>query len=177
MRRSLEGLRATRELSAAVFILVMLGVDVVLVAAACFLCRGWLERLLTVASATTGLLVVDLVTGARLQINTILGYSPVVGGRFAGIGNLGFAVLAAATLLAATLIVHLGGRSLVIVAGVSLLFASVAVVDGAPWFGSDVGGTLADGSPLSVQSREGGRYTGSTRIVIRPGGGVRVIHD
>ena len=38
-------------------------------------------------------LVVDVLTGGRLQINTVFGYSPLVAGRFAGLGNLAFAIV------------------------------------------------------------------------------------
>ena len=43
------------------------------------------------ASASVfGLLVVDMLLGAPLQLNTVFGYSPTVGGRFAGMGNLAY---------------------------------------------------------------------------------------
>ena len=37
------------------------------------------------------MLIGDIFTGGRLQIDTVFGYSPVVAGRFAGYGNLAFA--------------------------------------------------------------------------------------
>jgi hypothetical protein len=43
--------------------------------------------------------VVDVVTGANLQLDTVFGYSPVVAGRFAGLGNQAFALLAATAVL------------------------------------------------------------------------------
>ena len=91
-------------------------------------------------------LVVDVVTGGALQINTPLGYSPTVAGRFQGIGNLAFGLL-----VASSLVVALGparwtvrpwgdrvrARWLAWVAVVTVL------VTGLPRLGSDVGGTLA----------------------------------
>jgi hypothetical protein len=43
--------------------------------------------------------VVDVLTGAWLQLDTVFGYSPVVAGRFAGVGNQSFALLAATAVL------------------------------------------------------------------------------
>jgi hypothetical protein len=89
-----------------------------------------------VCACTAGVLVLDLLTGARLQMSSVAGYSPLVAGRFAGIGNVAFGVLAASVLLATAALT----RSLRAVAAV----AAVAVaVDGAPPWGSDVGGVLA----------------------------------
>ena len=41
------------------------------------------------------LFLVDVATGARLQMSSVLGYSPHTAGRYTGIGNTAFAVLAA----------------------------------------------------------------------------------
>jgi hypothetical protein len=107
-----------------------------------FLLRHPLDRLLAVSAFTVGVIAVDLVLGARLQIETVFGYSPIVAGRFAGIGNIAFAVLSAAGLLTGTLLVHRwGGRRGLVAAG--LLFAGIVILDGAPQLGSDVGGVIA----------------------------------
>lgn len=81
-------------------------------------------------------LVGDLLTGAGLQISSVAGYSPLVAGRFAGIGNVAFGVLAASVLLA-TAVLARRASAIVVVAVV------VVAVDGAPPWGSDVGGVLA----------------------------------
>ena len=49
--------------------------------------------------------VVDLVTGAHLEWNTVFGYSPTIGIRFVGEGNITFSQLAAAAVLFAGLLV------------------------------------------------------------------------
>lgn len=105
--------------------------------------RDPLMRLLVVVGATFVVLVVDLVVGAPLQLNTVFSYSPIVAGRFAGIGNIGFAILAATSLLTGALIVHARGDRAGPLAAVGALFALTVVVDGAPQFGSDVGGAIA----------------------------------
>ncbi len=89
-----------------------------------------------VCAFVAAVLLVDLVTGANLQIDSVGGYSPLVAGRFAGLGNVAFGVLAAAVLLATA---ALARRAAAIVA-VGVL---TVLVDGAPLWGSDVGGVLA----------------------------------
>ena len=63
--------------------------------------RRAVDPLLLALGAVLGLLVVDVVLGATLQLNTVFGYSPTVAGRFAGLGNLAFAQLAGSALLLA----------------------------------------------------------------------------
>ena len=48
--------------------------------------------------------LVDLVTGAHLEWNTVFGYSPTIGIRFVGQGNMTFSQLAAAAVLFAGLL-------------------------------------------------------------------------
>ena len=104
--------------------------------------RRPVDPLLAVLAVVLGLLLVDVVVGAPLQLNTVAGYSPTVAGRFAGFGNLAFAQLAAAGVLLAALLAHrIGGRRGALV-GIALL-AGIVVADGAPMWGSDVGGVLA----------------------------------
>jgi hypothetical protein len=109
-----------------------------------------------IAAATSLLLVGDLLTGATLQINTIFGYSPIVAGRFAGIGNQAFSVMSISALIAVTACWEMWFRKhpesskvgpLVVSAGV---FALLVLVDGAPNFGSDVGGVLASAPAYAV---------------------------
>ncbi|HEX2241024.1 MAG TPA: hypothetical protein VHJ82_07800 [Actinomycetota bacterium] len=125
------------------FPLALLAITGVLVVGASLAAARPLGRLLVLTSATTAALVVDLVFGSRLQLNTVFSYSPIVAGRFFGIGNIAFTVLAAAALLTGTLVVHRfkGSRGALI--GVAALFFVVTVIDGAPQFGADVGGVLA----------------------------------
>jgi len=88
-----------------------------------------------VCALVAAVLVVDLLTGAQLQMSSVAGYSPLVAGRFAGIGNVAFGVLAASVLLAAS-----AARRTTTLAVTGAL---VVAVDGAPAFGSDAGGVLA----------------------------------
>jgi hypothetical protein len=95
-----------------------------------------------VAGAVWSLLVVDLLTGAHLQLESPAGYSSLVAGRFAGIGNVAFGIYGACALLATTaLAAGRPRRATLLVVGATGLVA--VAVDGAPPWGSDVGGVLA----------------------------------
>ena len=103
-------------------------------AAVTLLGRGLLARAGLACGLVAGVLVVDLLTGGHLQLNSVAGYSPLVAGRFAGIGNVAFGVFEASVLLAAA---STRSPTLAALAGLAV------IVDGAPQWGSDVGGVLA----------------------------------
>jgi hypothetical protein len=126
-----------------VTVLLLLAVTGGLAALAFQLRRVPLGPPMAMAALTVAVLVVDLLTGGRLQINTLLGYSPVVAGRFQGIGNLAFALLAAGTLMTAAWIVLVRGIDRTTTIALGALFGGVLIANGAPPFGSDVGGILA----------------------------------
>lgn len=118
------------------------GGGLVLAATTTGLIRRPLSRVALLLGLLFGLLVLDVVTGWGLQLSAVFGYSPTVGGRYAGFGNLAFAQLATAAGLLAAIAAHrLGGRRGAW-AGMGVL-AGTVVVDGLPAWGSDVGGVLA----------------------------------
>ena len=63
------------------------------------------RALLVGLGSIVALHLVDLVTGAHLEWNTVFGYSPTIGIRFVGQGNMTFSQLAAAAVLFAGLLV------------------------------------------------------------------------
>ncbi|MCW2725621.1 MAG: hypothetical protein JWN35_2542 [Frankiales bacterium] len=129
--------------------------------------RGLLARAGIACGVTALILVADLVTGAHLQMSSVGGYSPLVAGRFAGIGNVAFGVLAASALLAAA-----STRS----ATVAALTAIVVVVDGAPLWGSDVGGVLALVPAYAVLVlRLAGRRVNLARLALATLAGMAVV--
>jgi len=83
----------------------------------------------------------DVLLGAPLQVNAVFGYSVAVAGRFAGIGNLAFALFGAATVLLAALSVQRWGDPAR--RGCLVLLASVVLLEGLPMLGADVGGVLS----------------------------------
>jgi hypothetical protein len=73
----------------------------------------------------------------------VFGYSPTVGGRFAGMGNLAFGQFAgAAFMLCGLLLRRIAPRRIALGVGFGVLVFSI-VIDGMPIWGSDVGGVLA----------------------------------
>ena len=104
--------------------------------------RGPLDPLIVALSGLVLAHVVDLLTGTHLEFNAVFGYSPTVGIRFSGLGNLAYAQLAAAaTILAGLLPWRLGHQRGVRIAIVMLAVVLVVIVS--PIWGEDFGGTLA----------------------------------
>jgi hypothetical protein len=110
-------------------------------------CRGFGRRhpadsLLIGLGAMMVLHLLDALSGARLEFNTVFGYTPTIGIRLAGLGNPGSAQLCAAALLFASLVAWRvgapGGRRI----AVAVLAVTVVVV-GAPFFGQDFGGAIS----------------------------------
>ncbi|MEQ4720253.1 hypothetical protein [Nonomuraea sp. B19D2] len=103
---------------------------------------------LTVVAAVTSLaLLIDVITGSKLQVNAVTGYEPVTGGRFYGFSNIAFAVYATGTILGLAGAAQwlLGrGMSRVMVVGVCGVYGAFAVfADGWPSWGADFGGVPA----------------------------------
>lgn len=105
--------------------------------------RGDLDGLLVGCAFPVAYLTVDALLGAPSVLNSVLGYSPTVAGRFAGFGNPAYSVYSAAALVVAVLLHRRvsGGRRGLVLAGAVLGVA--VVIDVAPMWGSDVGGILS----------------------------------
>ncbi|MGK5682317.1 hypothetical protein [Actinoplanes sp. URMC 104] len=85
---------------------------------------------------------VDLLTGARLQLNGVAGYSAVSGGRYAGVGSVGLGIFVAGLLvLAGTLAQWINRRWRPVV--MVLVGAVGVVMVGSPYLGADPVGAIA----------------------------------
>jgi len=93
------------------------------------------------AALTAAVVGVDAAFGGRLEIDAPFGNSPVVAGRFYGVGNIGSGLLAAGLVLACGLALDRWGRRVLTATGGAL--AGGVAVGAAPWFGADVGGVLS----------------------------------
>ncbi|HEY3671413.1 MAG TPA: hypothetical protein VGN51_10805 [Acidimicrobiia bacterium] len=89
--------------------------------------------------------VLDLLAGARLELNTVFGYSATVGIRVAGQGNITFSQLTAAVLLLGGLAVWRRPGRLTVYAVIAMLGFTLLVM-AAPPFGGDFGAAIA-GAP------------------------------
>lgn len=92
--------------------------------------------------------VVDALTGARFEFNAAYGYSPTVGIRYSGIGNMTFAVVSSAVVLLAGLLTARFGTRGRTAAVVSL--AATFVVFASPLWGQDFGSALALVPPFAL---------------------------
>ncbi|GGU94302.1 hypothetical protein GCM10010182_07910 [Actinomadura cremea] len=101
---------------------------------------------LVITAVTALVLALDVMTGSNLQLNTLMGYTALVAGRFYGFGNQAFALFAVAAILTAAWLTEFPLRRdrKAVALGVVAVIGVVAVaVDGLPAWGSDFGGVLA----------------------------------
>lgn len=137
--------------------------DALIVALA--LAGPWRRTLLgpgtAVAAVTACTVALDLVTGTQLQLYSLMGYSPLVGGRYYGLGNIAFSVFATSILLTGVgvgqWLLNQGrerGRpdrarpwAVCTVVGLGVL---AMTLDGLPLWGADFGGVIAIVPGLAV---------------------------
>ena len=95
-----------------------------------------------VAGAVAVAIALDVLTGARLQLDGITGYSALAGARYAGIGTVGLGMFIGSLLLAAAALAQRVARPWrpVVVTAVGSLGA---VIVGSPYFGADAAGAVA----------------------------------
>jgi len=114
------------------------------IAAVCMLATRRRPVLAVMAGLGTviALHLVDLVTGAHLEWNTVFGYSATIGIRFVGQGNMTFSQLTAAAVLFAGLLAWQVPTKRGVRIAVALLAVTVVVM-GAPFWGNDFGGAVS----------------------------------
>ncbi len=96
--------------------------------------------LLFIASGLTILLIVlDIVTGGRMIQSSILGYDPIIGARYYGIGNEYMGIAAGSVIIAACSLLERRKAGLRIIA---LLLGIVVIVIGYPGLGANMGGAI-----------------------------------
>ncbi len=105
--------------------------------------RNALVAMSRVLGLTVALMVGDLLTGSNLQNGGIFGSSPIFGARYFGLGNPAAALLLSATVLWASIHVHLSADRRDGLMRSAAVFAVVGIAAGLPGLGSDVGGLLS----------------------------------
>ncbi len=115
-----------------------------LIALACMLAtrRRPVDAALVGLGAIVVLHLVDLVTGAHLEWNTVFGYSPTIGIRFVGQGNMTFAQLTAAAVLFAGLLAWRVPTRRGVRVAIALLAVTVVVMV-VPFWGNDFGAAVS----------------------------------
>ncbi len=103
-----------------------------------------LSPLLLVCLVTSAAISLDIATGSYLQKASILGYDPIAGARFYGLGNEYMGVLIGSTLMGTAVIVNdceQRRRSMIILTCV--VYLVVILLVSAPQLGTNVGGLIA----------------------------------
>ncbi|MBB6173633.1 hypothetical protein HNR23_003693 [Nocardiopsis mwathae] len=126
--------------------------------------RGILGPMTVVAGITTAVLFIDMLTGANLQLNSPTGYTPIVAGRFYGLGNIAFATFATGMLMAVAGVAHYlirRGHRTAAVATAAVVGTATIFVIGWPGLGTDFGGVIAiiPGLAVTVLMISGRRVT------------------
>lgn len=113
-----------------------------------------------VAIATSLLLIVDVVLGAPLQQRSLLGYDPIAGSRYYGVGNEYMGVLIGSTLIGLALLLDGRGRNKgatedrrtkrTLFMWPSFVMAALALLFLHPRMGINVGGAITAGSGAVV---------------------------
>jgi hypothetical protein len=93
-----------------------------------------------VAAATVLAIAADLVTGSRGQLTSLIGYTPIEGGRFYGLSAVSFAILATYVVVLAGMLAGAMPRwSVTVIAAVAAVTVGLA---GAPTLGAKFGSIL-----------------------------------
>ncbi|GAA5192171.1 hypothetical protein GCM10023322_51140 [Rugosimonospora acidiphila] len=111
--------------------------------------RGALAPLGAVGGITAAIVGIDVLTGSRLQLNGVAGYSAVEGARYAGLGTIGLGLFIAGILLASGWLAQRMSRRWRPVA-VAALGAVGVVLVGSPYLGSEAAGAIALTSGVCV---------------------------
>jgi hypothetical protein len=101
-----------------------------------------LQPMAVVAAVDVVVVVADLLTGARLQLNGVAGYSALEGSRYAGVGGVGLGIVAAGALVLAGCLaggVRKPWRPVVVV----VIGGFAVVMVGSPFLGADPVGAIA----------------------------------
>ncbi|MEU4371614.1 hypothetical protein [Micromonospora chersina] len=102
-----------------------------------------------VAGLATLVVGVDVLTGSRLQLNGVVGYSALEGGRYAGLGTVGLGVFIAGSLLCGGWLAQRVRRAWRPAVMVAVGGAAVVIV-GSPYLGADSIGAIALTAGVSV---------------------------
>lgn len=104
----------------------------------------FLNYFILISLFTSLCIALDIFLGSPMQKNSILGYDPIVGARFYGIGNEYMGVLIGATIIGVTALINgLGQRRRLFILGAGVYFLVVLYLIAAPQKGTNVGGSIA----------------------------------
>lgn len=136
------------------------------------------DPFLLICVATATAIAVDLAAGSPLQKASVLGFDPIVGARFYGLGNEYMGVLIGSTLIGTTALVSAAEkRRGLAIAACGAAYLAILYLIGAPQLGTNVGGTIAAGSAFLVVFLLlcGVRFTWPMVLAVAAGVGLMVL--
>ena len=107
---------------------------------AVFIRKETIDSIIFLSGLMCLLLTMDIISGAGLIKMSFLGYDPIIGARYYGVGNEFMGILIGASMVFATAILD----RYKVNKGLSIsVFMIVTIAIGFPKFGANVGGTIA----------------------------------
>ncbi|MFZ5652158.1 MAG: hypothetical protein ACOY4I_15090 [Bacillota bacterium] len=102
------------------------------------------DSFLVIGLITMSALALDMLAGSPMQKVSVMGYDPVVGARFYGLGNEYMGVLIGSTLVGVSALISADQkRRALFVRASGALYLLIVYLIAAPQFGTNVGGTIA----------------------------------
>lgn len=112
--------------------------------------RG-VDPFLLICLTTAAAISIDLAAGSPLQKASVLGYDPIVGARFYGLGNEYMGVLIGSLIIGTTALISVAERRRgLYIAASGAVYIVVTFLIAAPQFGANIGGTIAAASAFLV---------------------------
>jgi len=97
-----------------------------------------------ISSATAIAIVFDLLAGSKLMQSSVLGYDPMAGARFYGIGNEYMGVLIGSAIMAGAGIIQIIGTQSLLIKPIAFFCAiTITFLISSPEYGANFGGTIA----------------------------------
>ena len=133
---------------------------------------------LVVGAVGAVVLLADVLTGSRLQLASVFGQNPTVGGRFYGFGNTSFAVYGAGVLVVVLAVASMRRVPRVVaVLGAAAVLVGALAVEAHPSLGADFGGPpgLLLGGLVVLAVAAGVRLTPGRALAALVGAGVLTV--
>lgn len=109
--------------------------------------RYGINPYMVISLLSSSLIAADIAVGSPLQKTSLLGYDPIVGARFYGLGNEYMGVLIGSVLIGTTALIPSSGRySKTFITASGVVYLMTIYLIAAPQFGTNVGGTIVAAS-------------------------------
>jgi hypothetical protein len=113
--------------------------------------RTGADPFLLICLTTAAVICADLAAGSPMQKTSILGYDPIAGARFYGLGNEYMGILIGSVLIGTAAVIPPAAKSRrVFTAAMGIVYLFIIYLIAAPQLGTNVGGTIAAGSAFLV---------------------------